>query len=340
MGEQRAHRVTRKDVAREAGTSVAVVSYVINNGPRPVAETTKQRVLDAVKTLGYRPNSIARALVSGVTQTYGLVVPNISNPFISSFSHALQQEALAKGLVLLLGDAGDSRQRELEIIHKLLRRQVDGLLYYSVDRHPHLELIQSSNTPCVMLEPVAPELNISSVCVDERAAACQATQHLIGHGYQDIAIICGPLDMLNTQDRLNGWRDALQQAGLNVNEEWIYPTPYTRAGGYDVTRHLLQKPRPRALFVTNELQAFGCLRALAEQNIAVPDEMALVCFNATEASHYCVPSLTAVCQPVSRLAKTAINLLQEWDGEVRCCEFAFELKIGESCGCALKKSPQ
>lgn len=337
MGEQRPRRVTRNDVAREAGTSVAVVSYVVNNGPRPVAEATRKRVLAAIKTLGYRPNGIARALVSGVTQTYGLVVPNISNPFISSLAHALQQEAFSKEQVLLLGDAGDSRQRELEIIHNLLRRQVDGLLYYSVDRHPYLELIQSSGTPCVMLEYIAPEQNISSVCVNERAAAFQATQHLIDHGYQAIAIICGPLEMQNTQERLSGWRDALHQAGLRASDEWIYSTAYTRSGGYEATQCLLQKHRPRAIFATNEMQAFGCLRALAEQNISVPNDIALICFNATEAAKYALPSLTAVCQPFYRLAKTAIALLQEWDGEARCCEFAFELQIGESCGCVVKK---
>ncbi|MEQ4097503.1 LacI family DNA-binding transcriptional regulator, partial [Escherichia coli] len=149
MTQSHSQRVTRSDVAKEAGTSVAVVSYVINNGPRPVAEATRQRVLQAIKKTGYRPNGIARALASGSTQTYGLVAPDISNPFIASMAHALQHEAFADGKVLLLGDAGDSSCRERELINNMLHRQVDGLIYTSVDRHPYINLIQESGTPCV-----------------------------------------------------------------------------------------------------------------------------------------------------------------------------------------------
>ncbi|MDC9582939.1 LacI family DNA-binding transcriptional regulator [Xenorhabdus sp. PR6a] len=326
-------RVTRTDVAKEAGTSVAVVSYVVNNGPRPVAEATRQRVLAAIKKTGYRPNGIAKALVSGTTQTYGLIVPNISNPFISSMAHALQQEAFKHGQVLLLGDSGDDREREKELINNLLHRQVDGLLYTSVDRHPYIGLIQESGTPCVMLDRVDARLNVSAIIVNEKLAAFQATRHLTQHGYRDIAIICGPHDMLNTQDRIAGWRDALQQANLTVHEEWIFSTDYTRMGGYEITLEMLNGKLPHALFATNELQAFGCLRALSEHGIKVPNDIALVCFNATQQSQFNVPSLTAVRQPIDKMAKTAIEMLKTWNGEARECEFGFDLQIGESCGC-------
>lgn len=337
MVKPQSHRITRSDVAREAGTSVAVVSYVINNGPRPVAEATKQRVLDAIKKTGYRPNEIARALARGTTKTYGLVVPNISNPFISSMAHALQREAFANGQVLLLGDAGDSRQRELELINNLLHRQVDGLLYTSVDRHPYIDLIQATGTPFVMLDRVDPAQQICAIRVDERAAAFQATQHLIEHGYREIAIICGPLDMLNTQDRVNGWRDALQQAGLTVRNEWIFSSTYTRPGGYQAAQQMLAGPLPQALFATNELQAFGCLRAMAEHNLTAPKDLALICFNGTIESEYNVPSLTTVRQPVDLMAKTAIEMLKNWNGAPTIREFDFSLQLGESCGCSTSK---
>ncbi len=184
-------KVTRVDVAREAGTSVAVVSYVINNGPRPVAEATKQKVLAAIKKTGYRPNGIAKALASGSTQTYGLVIPDISNPFLASIAHALQREAFKHGHVLLLGDAGDSRVREKELINNLLLRQVEGLIYTSVDRHPYIDLIQSSGTPCVMLDRVDPTEGVSALQVNEKLAAYKITRHLIEHGFKDIGIICG-----------------------------------------------------------------------------------------------------------------------------------------------------
>ncbi|PIJ50244.1 LacI family transcriptional regulator [Erwinia sp. OLTSP20] len=342
MAKQGSGRATRADVAREAGTSVAVVSYVINNGPRPVAKATREKVLQAIKKTGYRPNSVARALASGTTKTFGLVVPNISNVFVASLAHALQQEVLAKGQVMLLGDAGDSRQREFELINNLLERQVDGIIYISVDRHPYIDLIQQTGTPLVMLDRINPgEHQVSVLRVDERAAACQVTDHLLSHGYQQVGIISGPPEMLNAQDRVKGWCDAMKANDLSVNENWIFPAPYTRAGGYQATKKMLMlKHAPRALFASNELQAIGCVRALAEAGLRVPEDVALVCFNGTEQSAFHVPSLTTVRQPVVAMARAAFEMLQNWTAEPMLREFAHRLEIGESCGCFAKKSAQ
>lgn len=333
------NRATRKDVAREAGTSVAVVSYVVNNGPRPVAEATRLRVLEAVKKTGYRPNSVARALASGTSKTYGLVVPNIANAFIASFAHALQQEALSNGMVMLLGDAGDCRKRELELINNLLSQQVDGLFYNSVDRHPYIDVIQASGTPLVMLDRVNPDLKVNILRVDEYEAAHQVTSHLLSHGYQEVGIICGPLERLNTQDRLAGWRQALADFSVTERPEWIFPGAYSREGGYEAAQRMLAGDSlPRALFTTNETQAIGCIRALAEHNIKVPEQLALVCFNGTEQSAFHVPSLTTVRQPVREMAKRAIEMLNAPKGEAQLSEFAHQLEIGESCGCSFAGS--
>lgn len=339
MAKNSSNRATRADVAREAGTSVAVVSYVINKGPRPVAEATRLRVLEAVKKTGYRPNSVARALASGTSKTYGLVVPNISNAFIASFAHALQQEASRSGMIMLLGDAGDSRKRELELINNLLSQQVDGLFYNSVDRHPYIDVIQASGTPLVMLDRVDPALNVNILRVDEREAAYQVTAHLLSHGYQQVGIICGPLEMFNTQDRLSGWRQALADFGVQEHAEWIFSTTYTREGGYQAAKRMLQAGNiPRAIFATNETQAIGCIRALAEQGIKVPEQVALVCFNGTDQSAFHVPSLTTVRQPVEEMARKAIEMLSAREGQAQLSEFAHQLQIGESCGCAFLAS--
>ena len=333
MDNQTARRITRADVARVAGTSVAVVSYVINNGPRPVAEATRQRVLAAIEQTGYRPNDIARALASGSTQTYGLVVPDISNPFFATLARALQQEAFNHGRVLLLGDAGDDRQREYELINHLLRRQIDGLLYISVDRHPWFDLIRAAGIPCVMIDTIDSRAGICAIRVDERDAACQATRHLLQHGYDEIGIFIGPLTMLNAQDRLNGWRDALSEAGITPREEWVFEAPYTRQGGYQAALAMLQGPRPRALFTSNEQQALGCLSALATHGLRVPDDLAIICFNGTQQSEFSVPPLSAVEQPISAMAKRAVAMLTAGTAQPECHEFAFQLHIRRSCGC-------
>ena len=325
---------TRADVAREAGTSVAVVSYVVNNGPRPVAPATRQRVLAAIEKTGYRPNNVARALASGTTKTYGLVVPDISNVFLASLAHALQREALANDMVMLLGDSGDSRQRELQLLNTLLSQQVDGLIYISVDRHPHIELLQASGTPFVMLDRVDPSPGLSVLRVDEREASRQVTAHLLSHGYQQVGIVTGPLEMINAQERLRGWRDALAEAGLAEQPQWQYTAPYTREGGYQAAEQMLQgATRPRALFTSNEAQAMGMIRALADRGLRVPDDLALVCFNGTGLSACHIPSLTTVRQPVQEMAKAAISMLRGWKGKPTLREFSHRLEIGESCGC-------
>ncbi|QIE98436.1 LacI family transcriptional regulator [Pantoea stewartii] len=334
MAKQVKTAVTRSDVAKAAGTSVAVVSYVINNGPRPVADATRQRVLAAIEQTGYRPNAAARALASGNTKTFGLVVPNISNPFVASMAHMLLQESLNHGHVMLLGDAGDDRKRELELIQGLLNRQVDGLFYTSVDRHPFIDIIKASGTPLVMLDRVDPQPGVSMLRVDERDAAFQVTSHLLSHGYQQIGMISGPRDMLNAQDRIQGWRDALRAYGLPADDANIFPATYTREGGYQAALRMIASKRvPRALFASNEGQAIGCIRAFSQHGLRVPDDVALVCFNGTDQSAYHVPALTTVRQPVKEMARCAIHMLKAWNGEARIEAFPHQLEIGESCGC-------
>lgn len=334
MAKSSTGNVTRSDVAKAAGTSVAVVSYVINNGPRPVAEATRQRVLAAIQQTGYRPNAVARALASGSTKTFGLIVPNIANPFVASMAHVLLQESLNHGHVMLLGDAGDDRQRELELIQGLLNRQVDGLFYTSVDRHPYIDVIQASGTPLVMLDRIEPRPGVSMLCVNEREAARQVTAHLLSHGYQQVGMISGPREMLNAQDRIQGWRDAMAQHGLTVDEALIFPAGYSRQGGYDAGQRMIASGRvPRALFTSNEGQAIGCIRALSEHGLRVPHDVALVCFNGTEQSAFHVPTLTTVRQPLREMARSAIAMLKNGHGEAQLAEFPHHLEFGESCGC-------
>ncbi|AIX52133.1 MULTISPECIES: LacI family DNA-binding transcriptional regulator [Pantoea] len=334
MAKSPGGNVTRTDVARVAGTSVAVVSYVINNGPRPVAEATRQRVLAAIKQTGYRPNAVARALASGTTKTFGLIVPNIANPFVASMAHVLLQESLNHGHIMLLGDAGDDRQRELELIQGMLNRQIDGLFYNSVDRHPYIDVVQASGTPLLMLDRITPRPGVSVLSMNERLAACDVTRHLLSHGYQQVGMISGPPAMFNARDRIQGWRDAMQERGLPVDESLIFPADYSRQGGYDAAQRMIASGRvPRALFASNEGQAIGCIRAFAEQGIRVPQDVALVCFNGTTQAVFHVPSLTTVRQPLSELAQRAIAMLKNQPEEGVMAELPHYIETGESCGC-------
>lgn len=335
----RGSRVTRADVARVAGTSTAVVSYVINSGPRPVSDSTKRRVLEAIRQTGYRPNSIARALAHGSTRTLGFVVPNISNPFFAALAHALEDEAFSHGLVLLLGDAAESSDREREIVENFIARQVDGLVYIGVETHATITGAVELGLPVVILDRVTDEQRAASVVIDNVLAAEAATQHLIDHGYKRIRMVSGPSHLSTSHQRRRGWANALTASGMDVVDE-VTESPFTREGGYESARHLLSLPlRPDALFVASEEQAIGVLCAAAELGITVPAELAIVSFDGTPGSKYCVPPLTTVSQPFVEIAKHAISLLRTpelYESNRITCQF--ELTVRSSCGCAYPAS--
>ena len=302
-------KVTRNDVAKLAGTSSAVVSYVINNGPRPVAEETKKRVLEAIKKTGYRPNSIARTLVSGSSKSIGLVVPNLSNPFVASLSHCISLEALKRGYVLLLGDSNDDEKTEQGIINHFLQRQVDGILYYTANHTNSSNLIAGTNTPFILLNKCDGFEKYHAVLQDEVQASFLAVSYMLDRGYKKIAIIAGPASMENTRQRIQGWKDAYSNRNYTIDESLIIYSDYTRQDGYVSTKHLLKYIECDAIFSTNELQALGCMRAVYELGLTIPNDLGVMTFNATELSSYVSPSLCAVSQSIEDLARKSLDLL-------------------------------
>ncbi|WP_081863882.1 LacI family DNA-binding transcriptional regulator [Mycetocola saprophilus] len=331
-------KVTRTDVARVAGTSVAVVSYVVNNGPRPVAEATRARVLAAIESTGYRPDGIARALASGSTRTFGLIVPNIANPFVAALAHAIEGAAYRRGFTLLLGDSADDPAREADLVGTFLQHRIDGLLFYGVDRdHPWLDQAVGK-VPVVVLDEPPAGPGIIGVRVDERAASASATRHLIEHGRDAVAIITGPLAQQNARDRRDGWRDALGDA---ARADLQIEGTYTRGGGYLAGRALLERDtRPDAVFASNEQQALGVLAAAAELEVRVPEDLAVICFNGTTNAEYSIPALSTIEQPIEEIAALAIDLLTRSDRAeypVTVCDV--ELVRRRSCGCEYRRTP-
>ncbi|GAA4431647.1 LacI family DNA-binding transcriptional regulator [Georgenia halophila] len=335
---QRQRRVTRADVARAAGTSTAVVSYVLNDGPRPVAQATRRRVLEAVEAIGYRPDSIARALASGATRTLGLVVPDIANPFFAALAHALEDEASRHGLVFLLGDAAEHRERQHELIDSFVTRRVDGLVVVGVDDDLDLEPARQAGLPVVVLDRILGDADASAVGIDNQAAAGAATEHLLEHGRRRIALVTGPDWLPTAVARERGWRDALEAAGLEPDPSLVRRTGFNRSGGYEAGTDLFRlEHAPDAVFVASEQQAVGLLRAAHEARTAVPDTVAVVAIDGTEAAEYCVPSLTTIAQPFDELARRAIELVGQPAGTSRTAVCDFDLVLRSSCGC---ESPQ
>lgn len=340
-GERSGGRVTRADVARAAGVSTAVVSYVLNDGPRPVAAETRRRVLDAIEATGYRPDGIARALASGATHTLGLVLPDIANPFFAALAHALEDEASRHGLVFFLGDSAEQRARQHELIESFVGRRVDGLVIVGVDEELDLSPARRAGLPVVVLDRILGEPDVGAVGIDNRAAAALATEHLLHHGRRRIGLVTGPEDLPTAAARADGWREALTAAGLTPAEDLTRHSRFDRHGGYRAGRSLLGvKTPPDAVFVASEQQAFGLLRAAHEAGVSIPDDVAVVAVDGTEAAEYSVPSLTTVTQRFDELAARAIELIQHPAAESRTAVCDFDLVPRRSCGCPEPRDPE
>jgi LacI family transcriptional regulator len=325
---------TRKDVAERAGVSTAVVSYVINSGPRPVAPKTRQRVLDAIQVLGYRPNAAARALKLRSTEMIGLVTPDNSNPLFAELSRAIEEAAYELGYALLLTNSGGKPALEKKQLGNLAARQVDGLLLVSENPNPDLTELFDASVPVILMNRADGIDGVSSIGVDFRGAARAGVDHLIGHGHTSIGLVVGLDGIGSSREREEGWREALRSAGLP--EGPIARTEFTREGGYEAGKRLLTSANaPSAVFASSDMQAVGVLRAIHEAGLAVPGDVAVVSFDGSPESEFTWPPLTVVQQPVRSMARDAVAALTAKPRQAPAHHVTYQaqLVIRASCGC-------
>jgi len=314
--------VTRNDVAEYAGVSTAVVSYVVNEGPRKVAPETRARVLDAIRALGYRPNATARALRMGTTRTFGLITPDGGNPLFAELAKAIDREAAARGYVVLQTSADGDPLTERAKIAELLTRQVSGLLLVAPTADPSLDDVE---VPVIAINRVLP--TVGSVRPAYREGARLGVEHLISHGHRRIGLVIGGA---GHPERELGWRDALEAAGLA--EGPVARATFSREGGYRAAQTLLES-QPTAIFASSDLQAIGVLRALHEAGVDVPGDVAVAAFDGTPETEYTWPPLTVVRQPVEQLAREAVRRLIEGEESTEALTVPTELILRRSCGC-------
>ena len=302
-------RVTRTMVALHAGVSTAVVSYVLNNGPRPVAESTREKVLRSIEFLGYRPNAVARALTTQRTHTIGLLVPDNSNPYFAELAKAIEDAAYVRGYALLLGNSDNDQRRETFQLAALRDRQVDGLLVIRTSTEMDLSDRFSDGPPIVLLDRAIGAVPYPSVVVDNEGGARAGVRHLIEHGHERILCIAGPGGVPVAIERENGWRAALEDAGLS-GDGLLIRTEFSRRAGYDAARAFLAPDsRPTAIFASSDLQGTGALRACYERGLRVPEDVAVLAFDGTQESEFTSPPLAVVQQDLTAIAETAVQML-------------------------------
>lgn len=322
--------VTRNDVARTAGVSPAVVSYVLNSGPRPVSEKARARVLAAVKELGYRPDGLARSLRVGRTRTLGLVLPDASNPFFAELARAIEDAAYVRGFAVMVCNSADDLQRERTYIASLAERRIDGLILISATAEQDLTDFTDLSIPIVALDRSPDDSPVSTIRADNEDGAYQGTRHLLEHGHRSIALLGGP-DAGVSDARRQGWQRALQEAGTKPGTECR--APFSFDGGHTAASTLLAEPRPTGVLVSSDIQAIGLVSGLHRWGLSVPEDIAIVSIDGTTAGQYSVPSLTSIAQPVLEMGARAVAHLIDDPRQSIHVALDNRLVVRESCGC-------
>ncbi|WP_111765370.1 LacI family DNA-binding transcriptional regulator [Nakamurella deserti] len=322
---------TRSDVARAAGVSTAVVSYVINGGPRGVAPATAARVRAAIETLDYRPNLAARALRTGTTEMIGLVVPDSSNPFYAEYAVAVERRAAVHGHALVVANSGDDPDRESRLVEGLAGRRLSGVLLATTGRPAGRDLT-TYDVPMVLLDRDGPVPGFAALGPAFTAGAAAVVGHLVDrHGLSSVALCTGRRGPFGANSPEQGWREALDRRGLDGST--VVRAPFDRAGGYAAGRELLTGTLPDAVFAASDLLAVGVLRALHEGGLRVPEDIAVVSFDGTSESEYSWPTLTVARQPVAEMAGAAVDALLAGMPAGAYRAFDTDLVIRRSCGC-------
>jgi LacI family transcriptional regulator len=304
--------VRMKDIARDLGVSVVTVSKVLRNHS-DIGDETRERVLQRVKELNYRPNLAARALVTGRTCTVGLIVPDLVHPFFAELAKGLSRILRRKGYSMVISSSEEDAGLERQEIEQLLARRVDALLLASVQVTPEgFAQIAEQRIPYVLIDRSFDGLNANFAGVDDEEAGRLAAGHLADQGCRRIAHIRGP-EVSTALGRLVGYRQALAERGLEAPAEYVVRGSSSDdaggIGGYEAMRRLLRlEPRPDAVFCYNDPIAMGAMKAILEAGLGVPRDIAVVgCGNVNYAAFLRVP-LTSIDQNSAAIGERAAGM--------------------------------
>ncbi len=315
-------RVTIDDVADLAGVSYQTVSRVINNRP-DVRDATREHVQKVIDETGYRPSHIARSLVTARTATIGLVVPDISNPFFSAIARGAEQVASANCYTILLCNTGEDASREIEVLNMLHERYVDGVIVCGLRQEElPLQTALSQFRAVVLVNRRLEGIRFPAVLVDDLLGGYLASQHLIKMGHTAIGFVAGPITSYSGIKRLQGYEQALAEAGIESQDDWVQHCLPTLEDG-EKAAHLLLNTRPElsALLCYNDLVALGALRYCAASGRSVPEDIAIAGFDDIMLASVVSPALTTCHAPREELGSLAVSMLLDCiNDEVEKCD--------------------
>lgn len=307
-------RVTIKEVAGEAGVSTQTVSRVINNRP-DVASDTRRRVQQVIDRLGYQPSQLARSLSQGRSCTLGVVGSGLEHYGPSRTLSGIEKEADRWGYSLLLSLVHQSETHSVEqLLRDMVSRHVDGIIWAQPEIGKNRKWLQRENLPLsvpIVFLSMQAQPNLAVVAIDNRAGGQMATEHLLNQGRRHVGLITGPLDWWEARERHLGWQEALQGAGLAVEDNLVMEGDWSPASGERGLRRLLeQRPDVDAVFACNDQMALGVLRAARQMGRRVPDDLAVVGFDDIPEAAYFYPPLSTVRQDLVDFGCRAVTELR------------------------------
>ena len=327
--------VTIFDVAREANVSNATVSRVINN--KGVSEEKRERVLRAMAKLGYVVNSQARSLAGGQSHIIGLLVESLTVAYFGEIARGVDEKMAAMQYDLMLYTTHRHQGRESVYVTSLTRNLVDGLLLVLPRKaEAYVEILRRRRFPFVLVDPTGLGFEVPSVGTKNRQGAYDATRYLIELGHHRIGFITGDMALGCALDRLEGYRQALSEAGLPLAPELIQEGDFLQPGGYICANTLLDLEHPpTAIFASNDVSAFGAMEAVRQRGLRIPEDCSILGFDDIPQAALAYPALTTVRQPLTELGSVAAQLLLTYienpDAAVQRIELPTELISRQSC---------
>lgn len=306
--------VTIKDIAQYLSISVSTVSRALVND-KNIRKETKEKVLEAAKMLGYKPNPVATNLKFGHTNTVGVIVPEMVTPFASRVVNGIQEVLYANGIKVIIAESSEDPEKEKENLQLMERFMVDGIIIslcsYKRNREEYLRL-QQAEMPMVFYDRIPYGLDVSQVIVDDYMKAFFLIERLIRSGRKRIVHIQGPDDVYNSIERARGYKDALSKFHIFPDENMLVKTGLTFEDGKNVADRLVEKNISfDAVFAFTDTLAIGMMNRLRELGKKIPEEIAVASFSGTELSTIVYPKLTTVEPPLLQMGKAAAELVLE-----------------------------
>lgn len=306
--------ITIKDIARHLSLSVSTVSRALVND-KNIRRETKEKVLEAAKALGYKPNPVATNLKYGHTNTVGVIVPEMVTPFASQVINGIQSILYANGLKVIIAESHEDPQKEKENLQLMERFMVDGIIIclcsYKENKEEYLRL-QQAEMPMVFYDRIPHGLDVSQVTVDDYMKTFFLVEHLIRSGRKHIVHLQGPDDVYNSTERTRGYKDALSKFKIPIEAEMLIKTGLTFDDGAKAADLLIEKGTSfDAIFAFTDTLAIGAMNRLRELDKKIPEEIAIASFSGTVLSTIVYPQLTTVEPPLQEMGRTAAELILE-----------------------------